>query len=566
MLSNGNNEWSLASDTVMRFRKDSTEYMRLDSSGRLGLGTSSPQTGILDLTRNGTTGTISTYRQFRIGLDTNGNYSGFISYGAAASGGSSGLILESLDNGAASKTIINPSGGNVGIGVINPLSTLSVGGNPPTSGAIGAVGSAGGIALALSDNTNSSLYVRTATGGAIIGTDGGGLIRFATSGNSTSDEKARIDASGRLLVGTSTSTNNIAFNQKLAVVSTGNDIGGASFTTYGGTTNYNSTLLYLNRSRGTSDGSMTAVADGDIIGSIIFRGSNGSSFLDCASITSEIDGTVSGGGANDMPGRLVFSTTADGASSPTERARITSAGFFKASDNGTYFGATTAAHEFRTSATNVAGIISHATSTSYTDALHYWICGRSATNAYNFLVATSGYGGVADDEFKLTGDGNGLCDGSWTGGGADYAEYFEWSDANPSAEDRRGISVVLDGEKIRPALPNEDPIGVISGNPSVVGDAAWNKWSGKYLRDEFGTYIQEDYEVEDEDGNTVVQQRRKLNPAYDPDVEYISREERPEWDCVGLMGKLRLRKGQPTGSRWIKMRDVSDSVEEWLVR
>ena len=131
------------------------------------------------------------------------------------------------------------------------------------------------------------------------------------------EEKMRLDDSGRLLVGTSTSTNNIAFNQKLAVVSTGNNIGGASLTSYGGTTNYNSTILYLKRSRGTSDGSMTAVANDDIVGSIIFQGSNDSTFLDCASIVSAIDGPVSGGGANDMPGRLVFSTTRDGASSPT---------------------------------------------------------------------------------------------------------------------------------------------------------------------------------------------------------------------------------------------------------
>jgi hypothetical protein len=180
------------------------------------------------------------------------------------------------------------------------------------------------------------------------------------------------------------------------------------------------------------------------------------------------------------------------------------------------------------------------------------------------LSAYSDNGG--DREFNLQGDGNGYCDGAWTGGGADYAEYFEWSDGNPDEEDRRGIAVVLDGDKIRPAAAGEDPIGVISGNPSVVGDAAWNKWSGKYLRDDYGTYIQEDYEVEDEDGNTVIQQRRKLNPAYDPNQEYTPREQRPEWDCVGLMGKLRIRKGQPTGSRWIKMRDISDFVEEWLVR
>ncbi len=201
---------------------------------------------------------------------------------------------------------------------------------------------------------------------------------------------------------------------------------------------------------------------------------------------------------------------------------------------------------------------------SYTGSQRYGNVVRSANSAYSFFYTYSG--NYSDVEFNLRGDGTGLCDGSWTGGGADYAEYFEWSDGNPDEEDRRGISVVLDGDQIRPAEAGEDPIGVISGNPSVVGDAAWNKWNGKYLRDDYGTYIQEDYEVEDEDGNTVIQQRRKLNPAYDPDQEYTSREDRPEWDCVGLMGKLRIRKGQPTGSRWIKMRDISDSVEEWLVR
>ena len=127
-------------------------------------------------------------------------------------------------------------------------------------------------------------------------------------------------------------------------------------------------------------------------------------------------------------------------------------------------------------------------------------------------------------------------------------------DGNSSSEDRRGISVVLDGDKIREAAEGEDPIGVISGNPSVVGDAAWNKWTGKHLRDDYGSYI------------LNANGERQLNPDYDPDATYVPREERAEWDCVGLMGKLRIRKGQVTGARWIKMRDVSDTVEEWLVR
>ena len=60
--------------------------------------------------------------------------------------------------------------------------------------------------------------------------------------------------------------------------------------------------------------------------------------------------------------------------------------------------------------------------------------------------------------------------------------------------------------------------------------------------------------------------RRTLNASYDSTSTYVSREDRKEWDMVGLMGKLRIRTGQPVDSRWIKMRDVSDTVEEWLVR
>jgi hypothetical protein len=236
----------------------------------------------------------------------------------------------------------------------------------------------------------------------------------------------------------------------------------------------------------------------------------------------------------------------------------------KASNNGNVLNATEKFHEFQNNVSNqAAGYFSHDSNALTTNVLGV-LSATAAASTWSLLSAWSG--GFSDREFNLRGDGSGFCDGSWTGGGADYAEYFEWSDGNPNDEDRRGLSVVLDGDKIRPALFGENPIGVISGNPSVVGDSAWNKWDGKYLRDDFGTYIQEDYEVEDEDGNIVIQQRRKLNPTYDPGVGYIPREQRPEWDCVGLMGKLRVRKGQSVNSNWIKMKDISNEVEEWLIR
>lgn len=216
---------------------------------------------------------------------------------------------------------------------------------------------------------------------------------------------------------------------------------------------------------------------------------------------------------------------------------------------------------------------------------------RAATNAYSFLYARANLAATADVKFNLSGNGTGYCDGSWTGGGADYAEFFEWDDGNPGAEDRRGLSVVLVGDKIRPALPNDPPtqiIGIVSVNPAVTGDAAWNGWTGQYLRDAYGDYLTEEVEIvrwtEGEtvhtcpaaaippgvvipvDADRFVETRRLLNPAYDPSLTYLPREGRREWSPVGLIGKLRLRQGQPSGDRWLKLRSCGAELDEWLVR
>jgi hypothetical protein len=65
------------------------------------------------------------------------------------------------------------------------------------------------------------------------------------------------------------------------------------------------------------------VNSGDGLGRIRFWGYDGASNIDAAEIVAAVDGTP---GTNDMPGRLVFNTTADGASTVTERMRITNAG------------------------------------------------------------------------------------------------------------------------------------------------------------------------------------------------------------------------------------------------
>lgn len=80
--------------------------------------------------------------------------------------------------------------------------------------------------------------------------------------------------------------------------------------------------LLLGKSRGAI-GVESAVLSGDLLGSVLFSGSDGTIQTVAAQITCACDGTP---GTNDMPGRLMLYTTADGASSPTERMRIDKAG------------------------------------------------------------------------------------------------------------------------------------------------------------------------------------------------------------------------------------------------
>jgi hypothetical protein len=249
------------------------------------------------------------------------------------------------------------------------------------------------------------------------------------------------------------------------------------------------------------------------------------------------------------------------------KVQMTLGGFLKASQDGTYYGAVDSTNEHQLiSGIDAAVARIASTNVSYTGTNVVLTADRSANSAYNFFLAFSDHDGTPDAEFVLRGDGEAFADGAWTGGGADYAEYFEWQDGNPDNEDRRGMTVVFVGEKIRKAVDGEQPIGAVSAKPSIVGNSAWNKWHGKYETDEFGGYVMEDYDTTDADGNTVTLQRRKLNSSFDTTQEYVPRSQRKEWSPVGLLGRMRIIAGQPTSTRWHKLCDVSANIEEWLVK
>jgi hypothetical protein len=189
------------------------------------------------------------------------------------------------------------------------------------------------------------------------------------------------------------------------------------------------------------------------------------------------------------------------------------------------------------------------------DAMMYLHNNRNATSGYNFAKFFSGYpDNTQDVEFVFRGDGTGYSDGGWTSPASDYAEYFESVDGTALPI---GATVVLENGKIRQAIESDtNIIGAIRPkNASLfLGNSAEHKWNQKYLKDDFGTYIL------DSEG------MRTLNPEYDPDVEYISREKRDEWNIVGLVGQVPILKSQPIGSNWIKMYDVSSTVEMWLIK
>jgi hypothetical protein len=313
--------YTSSSDNEIVFNVTGFERMKIDSSGRLGVGTSSPATDLHIASSGAPTVTLSGGSTSFKPVITFGDSSerSSIQGGYAAGGGGYLLFRTDTTGGTSLNRLYIGNDGNVGIGTTSPNHILTLN---TDSGACFAETAAAGYTA----GTNSVYYGQDTAGEGYFWNRGNNDLLLGT--NNT--ERARIDSSGRLLVGTSSSDGNYygttGHASLIQASASGSGTAGylaQSWVVNPGTTAAHGAHLAFARSRGTTDGSYTSVAANDKLSVLSSQGADGSKFVEAARIEVEVDGTP---GTNDMPGRLVFSTTADGASTPTERMRVDSSG------------------------------------------------------------------------------------------------------------------------------------------------------------------------------------------------------------------------------------------------
>jgi hypothetical protein len=253
--------------------------MRLTSAGLLGLGTSSPST----LLHIQSTDPAFRFKRSDAAADAYGELttdtSGLVTMKcdpANAAAGSGFRIT--VDNSEALRV---DSSGRLGIGTTSPSNQLHL------------VGSATSNYIRLENSTGKRTFLAVEADRSVIyaqdNTSGASPLAFSIG----ETERGRWDSSGRLLVGTSSASD-------------------ASKFVVQGQVGANAGQMSVRRN--------AVGADATILGSIDFDDSS-------ASLGARIQAVGDAAwGTNDYPTRLVFSTTADGASSPTERMRIRSDG------------------------------------------------------------------------------------------------------------------------------------------------------------------------------------------------------------------------------------------------
>ena len=453
--SNNSEVWRLgklsSTSTDFAIQVAGSERLRITSDGKVGVGTSLPSY-LLDL--DGTTSASvlqlnssnATY-----GVAANFKYDGTgIGGFGSAKGIDSSLALTDLGINAVAnldfctnytKRVRIDSSGKVGIGTTSPSFSNGDGLEIQRDGT---------ACLRLDDNTNSKageIYADS-TGLNIDARGTSAVLNFDIGGST----KATLDNSGRLLVGTSTSVDADSSIQAFTT-GTGSSVQVGRFSNNTGGCN-----VWLLKSRGGGVGSNVIVQSGDLIGSVGYRAANGSGYNTAAEIRGEVDGTP---GVDDMPGRLVFSTTADGASSPTERMRISSTGTIETTQS---VGAGVSIVSINNQSASGNGVFTSVNSSS-TDYVYFhgYSASASATRILiysngNVVNSNNSYGAISDVKLKEN-----IVDANsqWSDIKALQVRYYNFKDN----QDHRQIGLIAqEVELVSPGLVGESPDRDLDGN------------------------------------------------------------------------------------------------------
>ena len=210
-----------------------------------------------------------------------------------------------------------------------------IGGTTPASGTFTTLTSTGNAALGDAEASDThaikgatTLLANSASAALTVTQTGAGNAFVVEDSASTDSTPFVIDANGAVIIGdtaTSTFPAGDGSAQVVRLQAKGSTFAASTIgmAFYNNASTGSGASLSLAKSNTNTIGGHAVVVDNEGLGAVFFSGSDGTSFIRGAQIVAQVDGTP---GTNDMPGRLIFSTTADGASSPTERMRIDSSG------------------------------------------------------------------------------------------------------------------------------------------------------------------------------------------------------------------------------------------------
>ena len=274
-------------------------------------------------------------------------------------GGAAAIDVRIEGDSDANLVFIDAGNDRVGIGTSSPSESLTLRGEQFIETNSTSADSGNGIYWQSTTSGWSSSSAHAAIYGKRV--DGNnGYLRFDTRSSGTTAEQMRLDSSGRLLVGTTTAFG--GNNEMLQVARNG---GGA---------------IALLRND-------TSVSADNELGAISWYGNDSTSTThqECATIRAFADADHAD---NDKPTRLVFSTCADGASTPTERLRITNDGTLQLRNS--------PGIDFSQVQTNAAGMTSETLDSYEEGTFTPAFAGASSAGTYTYATRTGHYTKIGD--------------------------------------------------------------------------------------------------------------------------------------------------------------------------